>query len=107
MGMYTIKVPDIGEGIAEVELVAWRGRPSPCQSQFGKSMGFFPFGSEPFRLHRQAPPLRVRLCRLLGRVRPSLLRRRRALPVSIQAGKQKAWASDGPGSSRHNRGALT
>ncbi|MES2481424.1 MAG: dihydrolipoamide acetyltransferase family protein [Pseudomonadota bacterium] len=24
MGMYTIKMPDIGEGIAEVELVAWR-----------------------------------------------------------------------------------
>ncbi len=23
MGIYTIKMPDIGEGIAEVELVAW------------------------------------------------------------------------------------
>ena len=27
MGMYTIKMPDIGEGIAEVELVAWRVQP--------------------------------------------------------------------------------
>jgi 2-oxoisovalerate dehydrogenase E2 component (dihydrolipoyl transacylase) len=27
MGMYTIKMPDIGEGIAEVELVAWRVKP--------------------------------------------------------------------------------
>ncbi len=27
MGQYTIKMPDIGEGIAEVELVAWRVQP--------------------------------------------------------------------------------
>jgi 2-oxoisovalerate dehydrogenase E2 component (dihydrolipoyl transacylase) len=27
MGTYTIRVPDIGEGIAEVELVAWRVKP--------------------------------------------------------------------------------
>jgi 2-oxoisovalerate dehydrogenase E2 component (dihydrolipoyl transacylase) len=27
MGMYAIKMPDIGEGIAEVELVAWRVQP--------------------------------------------------------------------------------
>src|SRR4051812_3926129 len=27
MGMYSIKMPDIGEGIAEVELVAWRVQP--------------------------------------------------------------------------------
>lgn len=27
MGTYTIKMPDIGEGIAEVELVAWRVKP--------------------------------------------------------------------------------
>jgi 2-oxoisovalerate dehydrogenase E2 component (dihydrolipoyl transacylase) len=27
MGLYTIKMPDIGEGIAEVELVAWRVQP--------------------------------------------------------------------------------
>ena len=27
MGIYTIKMPDIGEGIAEVELVVWRVQP--------------------------------------------------------------------------------
>ena len=27
MGSYSIRVPDIGEGIAEVELVAWRVQP--------------------------------------------------------------------------------
>ena len=27
MGIYTIRVPDIGEGIAEVELVAWHVKP--------------------------------------------------------------------------------
>ena len=27
MGLYTIRVPDIGEGIAEVELVAWHVQP--------------------------------------------------------------------------------
>ena len=27
MGLYAIKMPDIGEGIAEVELVAWRVKP--------------------------------------------------------------------------------
>ncbi len=27
MGLYAIKMPDIGEGIAEVELVAWRVQP--------------------------------------------------------------------------------
>ena len=27
MGLHVIKMPDIGEGIAEVELVAWRVKP--------------------------------------------------------------------------------
>ncbi|MBS0303462.1 MAG: 2-oxo acid dehydrogenase subunit E2, partial [Proteobacteria bacterium] len=27
MGIYVIRVPDIGEGIAEVELVAWHVKP--------------------------------------------------------------------------------
>ena len=27
MGIYVIRVPDIGEGIAEVELVAWHVQP--------------------------------------------------------------------------------
>ena len=27
MGTHVIKMPDLGEGIAEVELVAWRVRP--------------------------------------------------------------------------------
>ncbi|MGJ0223670.1 biotin/lipoyl-containing protein, partial [Streptococcus pyogenes] len=27
MGLYAIKMPDIGEGIAEVEVVAWRVQP--------------------------------------------------------------------------------
>ena len=28
MGIHVVKVPDIGEGIAEVELVAWHVRPA-------------------------------------------------------------------------------
>src|SRR5512141_1544901 len=33
MGMYTIKMPDIGEGIAEVELVAWRVQPGDAVAE--------------------------------------------------------------------------
>jgi len=33
MGMYAIKMPDIGEGIAEVELVAWRVQPGDAVAE--------------------------------------------------------------------------
>ena len=33
MGMYAIKMPDIGEGIAEVELVAWRVQPGEAVAE--------------------------------------------------------------------------
>jgi 2-oxoisovalerate dehydrogenase E2 component (dihydrolipoyl transacylase) len=33
MGMYAIKMPDIGEGIAEVELVAWRVQPGEAVTE--------------------------------------------------------------------------
>src|SRR4051812_10673180 len=29
MGTHVIRMPDIGEGIAEVEIVQWRGQPGP------------------------------------------------------------------------------
>ena len=33
MGTYVIRVPDIGEGIAEVELVAWHVQPGDAVSE--------------------------------------------------------------------------
>ena len=33
MGVHAIKVPDIGEGIAEVELVAWRVQPGDAVAE--------------------------------------------------------------------------
>ena len=33
MGIHVIKMPDIGEGIAEVELVAWRVQPGDAVAE--------------------------------------------------------------------------
>jgi len=33
MGVHAIKVPDLGEGIAEVELVAWRVQPGDAVAE--------------------------------------------------------------------------